>query len=123
MKTIFEVNSRTTLKESAEEKHIKTVNLLNSLPHPWGISKDIDIPFPGFGKEFIASATLSKFLGNGIKMSVFYRYRNRLEDDDSCDDRMFIEFNSNKIDYSDLVTTIFRKFVIGFNAYTADIFN
>nr|WP_259069336.1 hypothetical protein [Mucilaginibacter sp. X4EP1]MCS3814669.1 hypothetical protein [Mucilaginibacter sp. X4EP1] len=111
------------MAESAELKHAKLVDFLKTLPFPWGLPKDFDISFPGFGEEFTATSNLNKFIGNGIKMSVFYRYRNMLEDDQSCDDRIYIEFNSKKIDYSNLVTIIFPQFVKNFGAYTSDIYD
>jgi hypothetical protein len=123
MKCIFEVSSRTTLAESAEVKHEKLIRFLKTIESPWGIPKDIDIPFPGFGKEATAILTLNKYLASGVKMTLFYSYRNRLEDDSFYDDRIYVEFNSKKIDYTELISVVFPQFIKGFCAYTAVIFD
>jgi hypothetical protein len=123
MKCIFEVNSRPILSESAESKHDNLIKLLKEIGLPWGLHPDIDVPFPGFKGEFTATSTLTKFLGNGIKMSVFYRFRNNLQDEQTNDDRIYIEFNSKRVDYEHLLTKVFPEVIKGFNAYTADIFD
>jgi hypothetical protein len=123
MKCIFEVNSRPKLSESAESKHDKLIKLLKEIGQPWGLPPDIEVPFPGFKGEFTATSSLSKFLGNGIKMTVFYRFRNKLQDEQTNDDRIYIEFNTKKVDYEHLVTKVFAEVIKGFNAYTADVFD
>ncbi|MES2109343.1 MAG: hypothetical protein V4577_11370 [Bacteroidota bacterium] len=123
MKFIFEINSRSELTEPAEKKHEKLMSLVKSLPQPWGLPNEVEVSFPGFKGEFTATAKLSKLLGQGIKMDVFYRYRNMLDDNHSNDDRIYIEFDSKKINYADLVLNIFPLYVKHFGAYTADIFD
>ena len=118
MKYIFELNSRVTLEESAEVKHKKTIAFFKSLSSPWGIGGK-DIPFPGFGESHVAQAVLDKYLGKGIRATIFYRYRNMLSDDDSCDDRIYFEFNVKKIDYTELIDKILPEFVKNFDAYRA----
>jgi len=123
MKFIFEISSRAKLDISAEIKHEKLINFLKSVDAPWGIDKNLSIPFPGFGMEFTATVVLNKFIGNSIKMSIFYRYRNNLTDDTLSDDRIYIEFNPKKVDYNYLLTNIFPLFIEHFDAYFADIFD
>lgn len=122
MKHIFEINSRVILNEPAELKHNKIIAFLKSLDAPWGIPNDVNIAFPGFNKEFTATVTLNKLFVKGLKMELFYRFRNKLDDDQGSDDRIYIEFDSKTIDYEYLVTTIFPQFVLNFDAYLADIF-
>jgi hypothetical protein len=116
MKHIFELNARVSLSGSAQEKHFQLVTSLNALKGPWGISTK-DIPFPGFGKESVAYVSLKKYFGQGIDCGIFYRYRNLLDDNSLSDDRMYIEFNSSKIDYIDFCKNVFPAYVIMFNAY------
>jgi hypothetical protein len=115
--------SRPQLPEPVDQKHDKLISLLKNLDKPWGLAPDLDIPFPGFGKEFTASVNLSKLFAPGIKMDVFYRYRNKLEDHHSNDDRIYIEFESKKIDYEFLVLFVFPQIIKCFEAYTADIYD
>jgi hypothetical protein len=121
MQCIFEINSRPKLSQPAEQKHDILIKLLKEIKEPWGISVDMEIPFPGFKGEFTATSTLTKFVGKGIKISAFYRFRNRLENDHSNDDRIYIEFNAKNVDYKYLVTHVFPQLIKGFNAYTAGV--
>ena len=122
MKYIFELNSRTTLEESVESRHLKIIDFLKKIDPPWGIGNDV-VEFPRFGQGHVAQVILNKYLGKGIKGSIFYRYRNMLSDDSSCDDRIYFEFNVKKIEYGDLVDNIFPQFIIAFEAYRAVIFD
>lgn len=123
MKCVFEVMSKPLLSEPPEHKYNRLMSLLESLDQPWGISPDLNMPFPGFGTEFTATINLNKLLGIGIKMEVFFRYRNNLNDHHSEDDRIYIEFESKKIDYEYLVLSLFPQIIKCFDAYAADIFD
>jgi hypothetical protein len=122
MKHIFELSSRPDLNETPESKHNSLINFIGTLSDPWKLNNN-NISFPGFGDHFVAIVNLDKFLGKGIKCSVFYRYRNMLEDNASDDDRIYIEFNSNKIDYKYLVDIVFPGMVDVFNAYRGGIYH
>lgn len=111
------------MAESAELKHERFVGFLKQIGTPWGIQENVDVGTPQFGEEFTGTVNITKFLTNGVKMIIFYRYRNRLDDHHSSDDRIFIEFNSKKIDYEFLINIVFPHYVIAFGAYSANIFN
>lgn len=122
MKHIFELSSRPDLKIDPISKHNLLINFFETLPEPWKLNSN-QVPIPEFGDHFVAIVNLDKFLGKGIKCSVFYRYRNMLEDNASDDDRVYIEFNSKKVDFHYLVDVIFPKMVEVFNAYKGIIYN
>lgn len=117
------MNSRAKMEESPEQKHKFIIDCLKNVKSPWGLKKDADIPFPGFGDDFTAIVNLNDQLQNNIKGTIFYRYRNRLEDDSSCDDRMHFEFSTKKVDYSDLTVFGFKHYISCFKPYYAAIFN
>lgn len=123
MKCILEINSRVQLNESAESKHNRVIGELKKINSPWGVYTNDEIPFPGFKKEIFANVNLNKYMGNGIKCSIYYRYRNTLADDNMSDDRIYLEFNAKKNDYEDLATNILPKYIKLFDAYRAAIYS
>ena len=123
MKCIFEINARVSLKESAELKHQKIIASLMDVSLPWGLDKQSEVPFPGFKDNSVALVQLKKNFNNGIKMDLMYRYRNMLDDHHSSDDRAYVEFNSNKIDYKNLIEVILPKYIDIFNPYFVGIYN
>jgi len=120
MKFIFELCARST-NEEAEIKHDSLILFLKQINKPWGIENNISVPFPGFGKEITAICILNKFIGKGIKCLISYRYRNMLRNDPSCDDKIYYEFDLKKVDYKELVTDLFPKYILAFNSYRARI--
>lgn len=122
MKYLFELNSKAELNESVEKKHESLVSFLKLIGPPFGIDNKTDIQFPGFGKEFTAIQSISKFLGKGINATLFFRYRNMLRDDHSSDDRIYYEINIKKFDYSHLINELLPNFICAFNAYKAELF-
>lgn len=122
MKYIFELNSRTSKNESAEAKYEMLIESLKEVDFPWGITS-ANAPFPGFGKESVATIVLDSYMAKGIKCTVFLRYRNLLEGNSLSDDRIYIEFNPKKQDYQQLANEIFPKYVKIFNAYRGVIYD
>ncbi|MGN6402139.1 MAG: hypothetical protein ACTHMD_16895 [Flavisolibacter sp.] len=123
MRHILEMNSRTSISMSAESKHTHFISCLKDIGPPWGLDKDVDIPFPGFKDELTAIVHLDKLLQNGIKATIFYRYRNMLDDDSSHDDRFYVEFSTKKIDYNYLTNEIVKQYIDCFTPYSLFVYN
>jgi hypothetical protein len=123
MRHILEMNSRTSSSMSAESKHTGFISCLKEIGPPWGLDKDVDIPFPGFKDELTAIVHLNKLLQNGIKATIFYRYRNMLDDDSSHDDRFYVEFSTRKNDYHYLVNEVVKQYIDCFNPYSLFVYN
>lgn len=122
MKYNFDLESRSSLDISAEQKHLKVVEFLKTINEEWGVNPAIDIPFPGFGEEAYATLSLRKVFKKSISCLIQYRYRNMLSDHHSCDDRIAYEFNVTKIDYERLVEQVFPRFIQAFSAYRGSIY-
>jgi len=66
---------------------------------------------------------MNKHFGRGIKCSIFYQYRNLLQDHSLQDDRMYLEFDPKKVDYADLADNILPAYVDIFESYRAVIYD
>ncbi len=90
------------------------------MPTPWGIGEGEFIT-PNFGNGLSAIFRLNKFLKNGIKGEVIYTYRgiNSRE----IDDRIYLEFNPIKINFDELINTVFKQYIDSFDPTEASIFN
>lgn len=120
MKLIFELASRSIDEPDVEKRHKKLVEGLMQIEKPWGIDAG-DYPLPKFGQGITSVFRLNKLLGNGIKGDVMYSYRRQLCPED--DDRIYLEFNPQKIDYALLYRKVLPKYITFFKPYVASIFN
>jgi hypothetical protein len=120
MKLIFELVAKPEELVSAESKHNSVIEGLKKISKPWGID-DNEYPFPGFGTDITSVFRLSKYLGSGIKGDIIYSYRRNPAPEN--DDRISIKFNSEKINYKELIDTVFKKYINCFTPYEASIFN
>ncbi|MBK8287030.1 MAG: hypothetical protein IPK97_20390 [Ahniella sp.] len=107
--------------QSIEQKHEEFMRSIAGLPQPWGATNRVAAPDPG--SELCASVKVSKFLGKGLKGDVIYQFRRPFRDSGSEDDSMFVSFNPDKIDYPVLIDYVFPKYVEGFGAYRAEIYD
>ncbi len=120
MKYIIELTSEVNGLISHQEKHKKVIDALKLIPKPWGLD-DGSYPPPDYGSGITATFCLNKYLAQSIKGDLIYSYRGKLSIKN--DDKMFIEFNATKIDYTNLVKNVFKKYVDFFEPYEAEIFN
>lgn len=120
MKFIFELVSKSDELISAETKHKAIIEGLKKIPSPWGIENN-EYPFPEFGIDIASVFRLNKYLKNGIKGDIIYSYRRNPSPEN--DDRLSIKFNPSKIDYKELIETVFKKYINFFTPYEASIFN
>lgn len=120
MKYIVELISIVNNSVSFEEKHKKVIEGLKVVPSPWGIG-DGEFITPSFGNGLSAIFKLNKFLRNSIKGEVIYTYRgiNSRE----TDDRIYLEFNPIKINFNELINTVFKQYIDFFDPTEASIFN
>jgi hypothetical protein len=120
MKFIFELVSKSNELVSAETKHKGVIEALKRIPKPWGID-NAEYPFTGFGSGISSVFGLNKYLGNGIKGDVIYSYTRNSSPEN--DDRLNIDFSPKKINYKELIETVFKRYVNFFTPYEASIFN
>jgi hypothetical protein len=120
MKFIFELVSKSDELIPAETKHNKVIEGLKKIPKPWGID-NIEYLLPEFGKDISSIFRLNKYLQNGIKGDVIYSYRRSPLPKN--DDRIYIDFNPQKINYKELIETVFKRYINFFTPYEASIFN
>lgn len=116
-KYILCVDSRIEEGVSTETKHQLTMDFLHQIPGDWGIDKGFEYPVPKFGNDITAFFRLTKKLGKEIKGDIMYGYRRLIRDHHSCDDRIWIEFKAQKVSFNELITSILKKYIIGFRAY------
>jgi len=118
MKYVFRLCARAEESESIEDRHSMLVNGLVKLGGRWGLPPG-EYPTPDAGKELSAHFQLGKFLGKGITGFARYRFRGGLRDDPSCDDFIDLEFNPERIGYSELLNEVFPSYVEYFEPYLA----
>jgi len=119
MKYNLEIRAIARQEQSIEEKHQFFLGGLDSLPPPWGLVQQLPAPDPGGGLS--ASLKVAKLLGKGLRGDLVYQFRRPFRDDASQDDFINIVFDPEKVDYQQLVATIFLRYVSAFGGYYAEI--
>lgn len=117
---IFEISAVALENEPAEIKYLKFIDSLSMYGGDWKIDKNV-FPKLDFGEDSTAIIELKNLPQKGVKFTLFFKYRNLLDDHHSSDDRVYIEFGSKKNDYAGLVNKTFEYYITGFNAYFAQI--
>jgi hypothetical protein len=121
MKYTLEIAARTNSNQSAENKHELLFNFLNNLDDFWG-TKDEITSFPGFGTNITAILEMKNFRKQRITFTVFYVFRNKIQDNSFYDDRIYIEFNSKKVDLHSLINDFIPNVINVFDAYRVILF-
>ena len=113
----LEFRHRPCASESIEERHMSFLKGIGDLGVPWNLNGALEVP--SIGSELVASVSLDKLLPPGVKGRISYALRDQkyLKDDAQFDDTLFIEFQSSKVNYSDLLRVIFPKYIKAFSSY------
>jgi len=119
---IFEIHAETFDGSVAESKYRSFIKSLTLLGGNWGLAPDSVIPPLDFKKESVAFINWNKLFKKIVRYSLFFRYRNMLYDHHACDDRVYVEFNTPKVDYEELIYSVFEFYVKEFDGYFASIF-
>lgn len=116
----IELRHRAQSNESFEEKHKTFMEAISELGRPWCLAGLGSLP--DIGSELLVTVSLDKVLGAGIKGRLTYMYRNEkyLEDNAQYDDSLFIEFNSGKIIFEDVVKVL-PVYISSFGCYRATV--
>jgi len=120
MKYALTLRSVAHPNDSIAEKHNRLMRGLVAIGSPWGISGEPPAA-PDPGRELIAKSRLDRFLGEGIKGYVAYRYRSGLRDQAMDDDHMVLEFHPDRVDYDVLLTEALSGYITAFGAYRAEL--
>jgi hypothetical protein len=118
MKYVFQVRSVPEREESIETKHARFLAGIADLPSPWGAIATPNVP--AIGGALSIGVKAQKFLGKGPRGDVIYHYREDLVDSASSDDLVHLTFNPEKIDYRELIDTVFLTYVLALDAYYAE---
>lgn len=119
MRFNMEMRSIALEEQSIVEKHAQFISNLQGVPEPWGIRQQVAAPEPGSGLS--ASIKVSKILGNGLKGDLVYQLRRPFRDEAAHDDWMNVSFDPTRINYEELVYSVFPKYVSAFGAYYGEI--
>jgi hypothetical protein len=122
MKYILALNSRTSVEDNLEWRHLDFVKQLHGLSGALGLRVDALLPMPKFSSNVFASISLRGKLGRGVKGNVFYRYRRLLEDHHSCDDRIWVEFDSATVSIDYILNEALNVYVRALPAYHIEIY-
>ena len=122
VKYILMADSRIDESEAMESKHLKVINFLMGINNDWGLDNMKEYQEPKFGTGLIASFSLYKKMGKGIKGNIMYGYRRLITDHHSCDDRLWIEFIPTQSPFKLLIDSVVRKYIKGFKAYILSIY-
>jgi len=122
MKYLFTINARPELNDPISAKHDRLIAGLIRLGGEWGLPPG-EYPAPDPGREIVAHFNLGKRIGAPAKALVSYRYRRALQDDGGDDDYIYIEFNSKRVNISDLVANVVPAYIEAFQPYDVRIQN
>lgn len=100
MKYILSLDWRVTENVSMEMKHQSIIEMFKRMQGVLSMDENLDYPPPKFGNDAMAIYSLAKKFSKGISGDIMYAYRAKLEDHHLRDDRLWIEFNSKKVDFS-----------------------
>jgi hypothetical protein len=119
MKYNWEIRAVADQSQTIEDKHESFLNGLDGLPEPWAVSQRLPAPDPGGGLS--GSLKVAKLLGKGLRGDLVYQFRRPFRDEASQDDYLNVVFNPTKINYKQLVSSVFLKYVGAFGGYYAEI--
>jgi hypothetical protein len=125
MKYQLDVKARANPDEPYEEKHDRFFNRLRELPHPWGLAGQEPPPAPKMGSRELDGVRFSKLLGKGIRAQACYLYRHPglANDIGMNDDFVDMSFNTEKVDYRQLVREALPVYIEAFRAYLARLYD
>jgi hypothetical protein len=118
MKYIFELTAKVGMQQSFESKHKENIEGLKKIKEPWGI-EDNELPIPKFGTGLVATFSLQRLLKKGIRGHIIYTHRNVIDNYD----KIWLEFNPHKIDFSKLLKITFKEYVDFFRPTEAYIYD
>ncbi|MDU8500556.1 hypothetical protein RYB01_15395 [Pseudomonas syringae] len=109
--------------DSIETRHMRFIEEISTLGNGWDLKGLGELP--DIGSELVLSVALDSSLPPGIKGRLSYQYRHEgyLENNAQYDDTLFIEFSSERVDFSDVVKKLFPSYVKAFGCYRATLHN
>lgn len=121
MKAVLNIRHRPKLDESIERRFETVVSSLHKLKLPWGIGEDVTLRLPPIGTRLATHVKLRGKLGKGLSGELTLRYRAaaNLHDNTSSDDFLLIEFQTDKVEWSELAATAMPHYVEALEAYIA----
>lgn len=121
LKYDLKVNSIALEKQSIDSKHKEFVEKMIKVNGVWG--GKFSPPAPDAGRELFALIKWSEIFGKDIGLvgDIMYQYRRKFGNDSWHDDRIFLSFNPNKIDYRSLIDDAFPIYASNFDGYFAQI--
>ncbi|MGA7613553.1 MAG: hypothetical protein WBX15_00090 [Thermoanaerobaculia bacterium] len=121
MKYSLFLKSRPDERESVRDKHAKLVKESESAPSEWRISPDASSKLPPFRDSLLTTMDLRPYLEGPYKGRVGYVFREGLSDTGADDDFLNLEFDSEKVDFNEIVKRVLPIYIEAFRAYRAQI--
>ncbi|MGX5174224.1 hypothetical protein ACUR5C_09415 [Aliikangiella sp. IMCC44653] len=124
-KYVLELRHRPNLNDDISSRHNRFIKQQEGINSPWNISSDQVVIPSDIAGELSSIVDLNKVLGKGLKGEIVYQLRSKeyLRDTAQYDDNLAIEFNPEKVDFSDLVQRVFPMLVDAFESYRATIYD
>lgn len=121
MRFKFQVRSIPDPSISIQDKSTKFFEEIRALPAPWGAMAEPTIP--AIKGDLSVGIKASKFLGKGPTGDLNFHLRSHVVDSASGDDFIYLMFNPAKIDYVELIESVFCQYSVAFGAYFSEISN
>jgi hypothetical protein len=126
MKYELMLRSRASYKEIIKDKHEKFITALKNQPIDQVFTGSTWPLAPDPGSSLLGVLKLSKYARKGFRGELIYQYRNPeksypSEDLGKHDDFMTLEFNPQKINFSEFINNAIPTYIEAFNAYIACI--
>ena len=121
MAHVLMIRARPATGESISHKHDAFLSRIIDLGPPWGPQSEEWPKAKDAGKNPMTVVSLQRLISFGTRASANYANRKYLRDDASADDWISVEFNAKQVNYSDLVTAVFPRYISAFRAYVASV--